>query len=320
VLDGARPDVTAFLPMAMLIAGQEGKDVACHGPIDSSYLLNLNTSFAPFASAFFGGHSVEATLKSNTGSPALPSAPPLHRRSARVGLLFSAGVDSFYSLAKLWQFNATPDYLINVNAGSQDVIATAGLARLANIAGVATKLEVPLLTLDTNFHQLFDEPHLRCHTIRNLCARFALRPWVETFGYSAKRLPSGLLCRCLHPRHQLHRSNRERKSDPEVIGRAAPWLRRHAARKTEAIASDPLVQALLHQWRLPGPQERLRSDQLRGLKCVRTIIMLDHLGHLDAFQACFDLAHYQNNRAALVTRLSESSQALDREAVVLLAT
>ena len=83
VLDGVRPDLAAFLPMAMLIAGREGKDVACPGPIDASYLLNLNTSFAPLASAFFGGHSVEVTLKSSAGAAASPSPP--HPTSARQG-------------------------------------------------------------------------------------------------------------------------------------------------------------------------------------------------------------------------------------------
>jgi hypothetical protein len=55
--------------------------------------------------------------------------------------------------------------------------------RTGGFAEVAAKLGVSLVTLDTNFHELFDEPHLRCHTIRNLFACFALRPWVETFGY-----------------------------------------------------------------------------------------------------------------------------------------
>jgi hypothetical protein len=85
LLDGVRPDLTAFLPMVMLIAGREGKDVACPGPIDASYLLNLNTSFPPLASAFFGGHSVEVTLKSSPGAAASNSG-----RSANDGFSLPA--------------------------------------------------------------------------------------------------------------------------------------------------------------------------------------------------------------------------------------
>lgn len=94
--------------------------------------------------------------------------------------------------------------------------------------------------------------------------------------------------------------------------------------KTKAIVFDPVVQAHLDVCTngLYQGRKDASSPINCGLcdKCVRTIITLDHLGHLDVFQTCFDLAHYRSNRAALVTRLLESSQPLDREAAALLAT
>ena len=94
--------------------------------------------------------------------------------------------------------------------------------------------------------------------------------------------------------------------------------------KTKAIAADPLAQAHLDVCTngLYQGRKDASSPVNCGVcdKCVRTIITLDHLGYLDAFQKCFDLAHYRSNREALIARLLESSQPLDREAAALLAT
>jgi hypothetical protein len=155
-------------------------------------------------------------------------------------------VDSFYSLAKLRQFNTAPDYLVNVNAGSQDRNLRCWAARLANIAEVAAKLDVPLLTLDTNFHEVFEEPHLRCHTIRNLCACFALRPWVEAFGYSsssdyqAVSFVDAFTDGISFIDHIVSVSMTPRQLEVLHLGFNATRLE-----KTKAIVSDPVVQAHL---------------------------------------------------------------------------
>ena len=234
-------------------------------------------------------------------------------------------MDSFYSLAKLRQFNTAPDYLVNVNAGSQDRNLRCWAARLANIAEVAAKLDVPLLTLDTNFHEVFEEPHLRCHTIRNLCACFALRPWVEAFGYSsssdyqAVSFVDAFTDGISFIDHIVSVSMTPRQLEVLHLGFNATRLE-----KTKAIVSDPVVQAHLDVCTngLYQGRKDASSPINCGIcdKCVRTIITLDHLGYLDAFQNCFDLAHFRSNREALIARLRESSQPLDREAAALLAT
>ena len=320
LIEGIRPDATAFLPVAVLIAGHEGKDIECRAALDPNYALGLNANFAPLMAAFFQHHCVKV-FDGRGGEPDV-IAPP---RSARSGLLFSAGVDSFYSLVKMRSFGARPDYLINVNAGGHRNSASEERRR-ANVAEVAAKLDVPLALVDTNFHELFVEQHIKCHPIRHLCGSFALGGWIGALYYSGG-----------NAYHDISFAEAARTGDISYIepvesaGMAPPNLKvlylgcdAERVEKTRAIGTYPLAQAHLdvcfdaaYQERR-GPGAPMNCGQC--MKCIRTIITLDHFGYLDAFESRFDLAPYRRNRRALIDHLLSSGKRLNYEAAVLAGT
>jgi hypothetical protein len=285
--------------------------------VDPAYVLSLNANFAPLATAFFGHHCV--TVFDGLGTLQQPLPPP---RQPRSGLLFSGGVDSFYSLAKMREFEALPDYLINVSAGAHKNPPSTE-ARRANIAQLAAKLNLPLILLDTNFHELFVEEHVRCHPIRNLCACFALRPWIEVLCYSGA-----------HAYREVSFAEAARLGDISYVEQIdvagmtprdlqVLYVGCDATRieKTKAIATDPLAQGHLDVCSDTAYQARLQAGTPMNCgectKCVRTIITLDHFGYLDAFAGRFDLTRYRNDRVALVDFLLRGGVPLDETAAAL---
>jgi hypothetical protein len=111
-----------------------------------------------------------------------PLAQPLTSETA---LMFSAGVDSFYSLKRMREIGVLPDWFVNINAGAHDHYRDCWAQRVANVREVAGAVGVGLITIDTNFHEVFNVEHIRCHTVRNLTAAYSLFPGIGRFVYSS---------------------------------------------------------------------------------------------------------------------------------------
>ena len=315
VLNRIEPDIACFLPVIILIAANEGATILVEEAVESGYWLNLASVFAPLAKSLFGcapvGIQRAATLN------AAPRAP-----KGRTGLMFSAGVDSFYSLLTMERLGLAPDLLININAGAHDEDEACWRSRYRNAGIVAEERGLPLALINTNFHIALPELHRKVHVVRNLAAAFALRGAVRHFIYSSSFPFEGISFdyAAEHDISAIEHAVAAAMTPPDamlsVLGGDAT-----RAHKTATIASDALVRRTLdvcteqsYQSAIPpgGPRNCSRCN-----KCVLTMFTLEAAGALDAFATQFDVGAFGRNRAVMLAALKQEPGALSREAAAL---
>jgi hypothetical protein len=102
------PSLAPFLPIVVSLAAIKSEDVSFKAVFDDGYFAGLSCGLAPFASAFFGGRT--PVLERITDCA--PASAPTHPGAS--ALLFSAGVDSFYSL-KLLLDQGTPQIICSTS-------------------------------------------------------------------------------------------------------------------------------------------------------------------------------------------------------------
>jgi hypothetical protein len=306
------PSLHAFLPIAILLATEKGEDLHVDADVEDGYFAGLNLGLGPFCQALYGGRAPKLTRRARAEAASMASGP------GKSALLFSGGVDSFYSLKQLIDQGIRPDYLLNVSAGGHKTLG-AQQTRTHNVGRVADQLDMPLLQIDTNFHDVFRMDHSYCAAIRNISASLALYPEVSTFYYSSASnfqtasFESAQLYRGLHYVEQY--------AIPYILppGARIIMVGLNATRieKTKAIAEWPLshanldvcVNARYQAQRSPG--QPLNCGKCT--KCARTILTLQHFGLLDRFEAQFDLSTFRSSPRALLRKLEDHPEILNDE-------
>lgn len=311
------PRTISFLPMAYLVAATHGErlDVNCQiGEVEWNVFLH---EFVHLVSDFYGLPGIPLT-RSAVLAPYAVKEPA----TRRAGLLFSAGIDSFYSLLKLREAAAGPDCLINVNAGA-DTNVKEWTASFDNLEQVAAKIGLPLVFIDTNFQHMFNKLHIASHTIRNVSAATLLSGLVSTVYYSSSEAYADL--------------SYSLAKDEGVIGYIEPVfmasMRRQdigailfgldsgRIKKTEIVKTSRIVQQHLDvctntQYQVERGARPLNCGTC--MKCVRTLFTLDALGAVDEFGACFPVAQFRSQKPRLLQALERSPYVLDRQVVDLL--
>lgn len=179
LLQRLEPTPGTFLYLSYLVALRQQTPLVVECDINRFEWLNFVHNFVPLLSSFYSLPPVAASL---AGITTEDPAPPKH--SSKTGLMFSGGVDSFYTLLGLQKDELKPDCLISINAGAFPHIAV-WKATLPYLRSVAHTYQIPLILIDTNFHRIFPRPHLAAHTVRNITAAMLLKPWLSTAFYSS---------------------------------------------------------------------------------------------------------------------------------------
>lgn len=310
--------VAAILPLAMLVAADRGEPVEIDAELSRDDVVRLNFEFAPIMQGLF-----ELERCPEVAPAGITAGPGPARQADGVGLMFSAGVDSFYSLRKLTAAGIRPTHFVNIHAGAHDDNAVARDRRLGNVAGVARELGIELLAIDTNFHRVWTRSHVRTHTVRNICAMLAFRNVLGAGYYSSTHSYRGVS-------FDLAMTGVISHFEAAFLRAMAPagfelgYIGMEAARsdKTLAVAADPLVARHLEVCTDQEYQANRGADQPlncgRCAKCVRTQATLEHGGQLQQFGAVFDLAGWARDRAANYEKLRQSPYELDRTVAALL--
>lgn len=315
IVASLRPNIEAFLPIAILLASDQGCDLQIDDLLEDGYFANLDLGFAPFVSAFYGGR--RPTL--HRSGKAVQSKPATSGKSA---LLFSGGVDSFYSLRRLLDDDIRPDYLINIDAGAHGTNNLARRSRLKNVFNVADKIGIPTVVIETNFHVLYRAPHVRCATIRNLAACLSLFPDVDTFYYSSA-VAYGAVSFQTGREHGIHFIDHAVASNILPSGVRAIEIGYDATRlqKTAAIVRDDLSSEHLDVCTNAPYQADWSSGTPLNcgacIKCLRTIATLEYLGELERFESAFLLHMWRNDRRRALEMLKRSDEPLDQEVIEL---
>lgn len=318
LIERVRPRSISFLPMAYLVAARQGHSLDVNCQVSDAEWNTFFYAFVPLAKDFYGLPSV-AVRRSGPVMPYVPSGTV----ASQSALLFSGGVDSFYSLLSLQRERRNPSYLLNINAGAYSD-RREWIAAFGNLDQIATKLGVPLLYMDTNFHELFPKPHLSCHTLRNISAASLISGIASTLFYSsaetfsATNYAEAKSSRVFSIAEPLFLNALYRQDITTVVfGSDVGRIRR-----TEEIKDNPVVQAHLDVCTSTTYQSNRGAGPLncgQCVKCTRTMFTLEAFGALDTFTACFPVAQFRARRRELLDRLTASDLLLDREVVTFLA-
>lgn len=285
----------AFLPLAMIIAAEAGEALHVEGEVTDDTIVRLNLDFAPMMREYFA-LPVTPRLIADAIVPTSKLVP-----SSATGLMFSAGVDSFYSLHRLEQEKVPPTHLVNLHAGAASDNPAAWRRRIENIGHVADALGMGMLAIETNLHRALLGKHEKSHTIRNVCGLLAFDNVIGGAYYSASN----------HFQHISFATSVSRGLisfiEPVLIRALVPAgyriaiLGQDAARieKTRAIGTNDLVRRHLDvclKARYQGQPDNLKINCGRCLKCVRTLFTLESLGLLEGFEEVFDLQAWNAER------------------------
>lgn len=305
------PSIAAFIPMAVLIASRMGRNLRIDGCIDGALLTKLNYEYAPFVSRFYDGHCVSISASEIGHGPV-----PRRQRSA---LMFSAGIDSFYSLHLLTRIGMKPDAFLNIHAGAHDDNLETWSVRLANVRSVGDELGISVETIETNFHRVYSEAHVRCHTFRNVAAAMAASD-IGVLYYSAAHEVSELSFAAA----KLHGLD---FIDPAIIRSflsaefEAIYLGWDADRiaRTNVVSRMPIAFKHLdictnqNYQALRRPENPINCGECR--KCIRTLVALDVAGALDDFAHAFDIGCWRRTKGEAIRKLAMSEHPIDLSAV-----
>lgn len=316
ILGRTVPRTLSFLPMAYLAAARHGQSLEVNCQVSEAEWNSFLFGFVPLVTDFYDLPQV-TVRRSAIVKPFVPVATA----APHSALLFSGGVDSFHSLLKLIERRRSPAFLVSINAGAYSD-RQEWMAAFDNLDRIASKVGLPMIYMDTNFHQLFPKPNLAAHSLRNTSAATLLSGLVSTLFYSTSET--------------LRDINYAEAKDTGVMSLMEPQLFNALQRqdiatvpfgidtdrvsKTGQISASALVQAHLDvctnsEYQVTRGDGPLNCGRCR--KCIRTQFTLEAFGVLDRFAGCFPLDGFRQNRAALMAQLDQSKLLLDQDVVKL---
>ena len=317
--DRANWAATALLYPAMLL----GQDIHIRHPVSPLLLHNLNNDIQAFLKIYDPRlKEIEITA---------PDADALD--SARAGLNatgFSAGVDSFSTLKRFFYdpiaapLKISALSLFDVGAfrsRRRQALYAKALRRCVEFAG---KHRLVALDLESNIGDFYKNPELpktsfeKTNTFRNLSAALVFEKSLRNYLISSSFSPGQIAAKASYNIAYL---------DPIILPLFCTEGLRFTSscaglsriEKTALIADVEDAHALLD---VCVSDEGLESRYLncsKCLKCVRTMITLDHLGKLDAFNRVFDVQEFRSNKEAHVLEILDSAaqgNTLDAEVAV----
>lgn len=312
-----QPSLYPFAPLALMMAARSGTPLHVDANIDDGWWTNLAGAFLPLISALYDYPAVPIS-RGGAGEQQT-------HNQGDTGLMFSAGVDSFYSRAVLQKISARPQWFININAGAHDFDRACWQNRVRNVGHISKEEGVGLIVIDTNFHEMVLMDHVHSHVVRNLCAAFALFPAINRFVYSsAHAFPE--ISFVSAKKHGISYLDHTIVSTmtPSPISVAVLGWDASRIQKTKFIADDPIAAKHLDVCTNQSYQATLPAGVPINCgecgKCLRTIFTLEHFGKLNRFASVFCLKRFREDRDSMFAYLASQSQPVDRDVVELLLT
>lgn len=287
----------SFIPMAIFKAITLREDLAIAGAVPDDWWINLTGGFVPLLAKL---NDLKPIKISRSGPGDLPRA-----NAGRTALMFSAGVDSFYSRQVLDRAGIRPRFYVNINAGAHDYDRQCWANRVANVRAIAEADGADLITIDTNFHEIVPHDHVRSHVIRNLSAGFALSSIAPSLVYSSAHSFEDISFKSAktHGIDYIDHTIISTMGPPSVSLSVLGW---DATRieKTRFIAEDPMAIRHLDVCTDQTYQANLRPgipiNCGRCPKCLRTMFTLEYSGRLAAFESLFDMTRIREARDGIL--------------------
>lgn len=274
------PFVIGLLPFAM----RTEHDLYSEVPISESLLHNINELLIP---NLCGGD--KRLWKTKIVAP----VEPYENMGKEVGVGFSCGIDSFYSLQHYSQAPYSiykPTYLYCGN-----YVYTSSMDQIYDrVEKVSKEGKLGLIKTNTNISELFPGlTHLYVHFYKTifgvLCIRRFFRAYIYSTAYNATHfsLENNATKDCAY--YELLLINTVSTEGFKLIDGGCDVER---IDKTRSLMDYPLSYNHLNVCLKPG----LRINCGICGKCLRTLLTLDVLDGLELYKESFDIKEYKKNR------------------------
>ncbi|MBK8475416.1 MAG: hypothetical protein IPL39_03675 [Opitutaceae bacterium] len=302
-IDNLDPFVVGALPLALRL----GDPIYAAARVSARLLFALNTAVPALVAQTGGDYR---PIKVRVAQAVDYAPPPPYSRAVATG--FSGGIDSFAVLADHLGPAVLPahrlTHLLFSNVGSFDPrSADACLQRSPALHECARQLHLPVVTVDSNLAELHGhESFLRDHAFRHIAASLVLQSLIGTHLYAAGtryedcfvRGPTALPA-AWDPVLLPHLSTERLR----VVSVGGQYSR---VQKTELVAGFPLSHRYLHVCS-SSPDGRNCST---CWPCIRTLLTLELLGHLETYREVFDLPAYVRVRSRAIVEMLRSDDPL----------
>ncbi len=297
--DNLDPFVIAALPLALRL----GDPIYAAARVSARLLFALNTAVPALVAQTGGDYR---PIKVRVAQAVDYAPPPPYSRAVATG--FSGGIDSFAVLADHLGPVVPPahrlTHLLFNNVGAFGAGgANAFLQQYPALHECARQLHLPVVAVDSNLTELHGhESFVRDHAFRNIAAALVLQSLIGTFLYAAGtryedcfvRGPTTLLD-AWDPVLLPHLSTERLR----VVSVGGQYSR---VQKTELVAGFPLSHRYL---RVCASSPDVRNCSTCW-PCIRTLLTLELLGHLEAYREAFDLAAYARVRSRAIVEVLRS--------------
>jgi hypothetical protein len=301
------------LPIGLLRAMARAKSLSVDGPVDPIFASRIQNEWQRLMARSF---SALNPVSINFGSyePSEKNTPLAHV------LAFSGGVDSMYSLLHLRERarkSAPPiSHLLFITYERFSHVAA---SRLEHIQQFADELGLPLIPVRTNFDKAFIEPvspnywnYIKIHELLFVAVASALGNNSVNFYFSST--------------YPVETTNIvDHRISGNTLGLIFSLATHGSAnfnvegagitrfQKVEAISGSPFARRNLDV--CDASFSGSKRNCSRCVKCCQTLVMLDAVGAISAFDQVFDVGLFRKHRTRNYLRIVSSGSPILREIV-----
>lgn len=292
------PFVVALVMPAML----RGFDIKAEGPVSPLLLSNLNNELQSFLCCF--DHRLAPV---NIQSQGYEECGDGYGAVKRVATGFSAGVDSFASLAKYDKARQSSSLQVSdictFNVGAmgkthKDDVREVFMTYARRSEHYAAELGLGNVSIDSNISDFYEGFNFaETHTLRNAAAALVLSDFIDVYLYSSAYAPESIgvaVGKDLAIMDPIILPF----LDTEKIRFISSCSGMSRAQKTELILSYDKSYALLDVC-VASADVKLdigSTNCSKCWKCKRTLVTLDILGGLDKYSSVFDIAYFLKHK------------------------
>lgn len=232
----------------------------------------------------------------------------------------SGGVDSFHILSDYYLDCQWPSRKIthltfnDVGSHGTGDYHRVALERRDRVRRVASELCLPLFEIRSNFADLLELDFQQTHTARNVSAAYMFATECSTFMYATSG--NGLSDTGIYKSQDMAHADLILLPlfSTDQMRCLSPDARHLRSDKIARICSHKIVQENLDVCQMLVPTgDKINCSHCP--KCIRTMITLEYLGHLQDFEKVFHIDHYEKNKDWMVRALVGSKVNLDKDAL-----
>lgn len=283
--------LVALIPYAMC----HGMDVICKAALSEKLAYKMREYYIPAMSKYQKGfQNIELTADELSGADLCAEHA--------VGTGMSCGVDSFYTTLK--HGNQVPEHfrithLVSMNVGSFGPFGGEKSygwfqEELKNAARVSKQLGLPLIDINSNLMEFYQEDHTNSGTFRMMGAILGLQKLFSMYYISSGYMLDEFDITAVGNTHYDLVNCECGQNESTCFYTFGSEMSRFE--KTEYVAKAPVTYDFLTVC------ERGNKNCGKCEKCIRTMSVLYSMGDLDKYDKAFDIQYFKDHRKMMFAK------------------